>query len=92
VQLPRTSCPGWGGIDPPPVLLVRTVAQKATNVIGDEQSRANQTDAHSCDERRDGGPNAPPIGARQTRGRARIENSGKDEVGALVPTSTTDRK
>src|SRR4051812_19083197 len=92
VQLPRTSCPVWGGIDPPPVLLVRTLAQNVTNVIGDEQTRANQTDAHSCDERRNGGTDALPIGARQTRGRARIENSDKDEVGALIPTSTTDRK
>ena len=68
----RASAPhelaGSGGIGWPPVVLVRTLAPKVTNVIGDEQSRANQPDARSCDERRDGaGSNAPPIGARETR-------------------------
>ena len=68
VHPPRTSWPGRGGIGWPPVVLVRTLAPKDTNVIGDEQSRANQPDARSCDERRDGaGSDAPPIGARETR-------------------------
>jgi hypothetical protein len=68
VHLPRTSWPGRAGIGRAPVLHVRTLARKVTNVIGDEQSRANQSDTRSCDERRDGaGSNAPPIGARETR-------------------------
>jgi hypothetical protein len=79
---------GW-----PPVLLVTTLAQEVTRVIGDEQSRANQPDARSCDERRDGaGFNSPPIGAPETRGRPQIKDAGKDEVGALLPTLMTDRK
>ena len=70
VHLPRTSWPGRGGVGRPPVPHVMTLAQKVTNIIGDEHSRANQPDAHSCDERRDGaGSNAPPIGAPETRSR-----------------------
>jgi len=68
MHLPCTGWPGWGGIGRPPVLHVRTLAPTVTNVIGDEQSRANQPDAHSCDERWHGaGSNAPPIGAPETR-------------------------
>jgi len=68
MHLPCTGWPGRGGIGRPPVLHVRTLAPTVTNVIGDEQSRANQPDAHSCDERWHGaGSNAPPIGAPETR-------------------------
>ena len=50
-------------------------------------------DARSRDERRRGeGSNAPPIAAPESRSRAQIENSSKDEVDALAPTLTTDRK
>ena len=51
--------------------LVRTLARNVTDVVGDEQSRANQPDARSCHERRDGaGSDALPIGVSETRGRA----------------------
>ena len=71
MHLPATSWAGRDGIGRPPVLLAGTLVRKVANVIGDEQSRANQPDAHSRDERWDGaGSNAPPIGARETRARA----------------------
>jgi hypothetical protein len=93
VHPPLTSWPGRRGIGWRRDLLVRSLARKVTDVIGDEQSRSNQPDARSCDERRDAaGSNPPPIGAPKAQRSARIENSRNDEVGALLPTSTTDRK
>jgi hypothetical protein len=40
MDLPGTSWSGRGGIGLPPVLLAGTLVRKVTNVIGDEQSRA----------------------------------------------------
>ena len=81
MHLPCTSWPGRGGIGRPPLLHVRTLARKVTNVIGDEQSRANQPDAHSCDERWHGaGSNAPPI-VPATRGSNHCESSDEERPG-----------
>ncbi len=71
MQLPGTSRSGRGGIGVPPHLLAGPLVSKATNVVGDEQSRANQPDAHSRDERRDSaGADARPIAAPETHRRA----------------------
>ncbi len=67
MQLPRTSAPGRGGA---PVLHIGALAEKVTNVIGNEDSRADQPDARPCDERRNrAGSNAPPIAVCETHSR-----------------------
>ena len=67
MHLPGTSWSRREGIGVPVVLPGGPVVRKVTNVVSDEQSRANQPDAHSRDERRDGaGADAPPIAAPET--------------------------
>src|ERR1700736_2656871 len=50
MQLPGTSRSGRGDIGVPPHLLAGALGSQVTNVVGDEQSRASQPDAHSRDE------------------------------------------
>ena len=66
---------------------------RTTDMISDEQPRADQTDTRPGDQDRNGaGAGAASIGAPESLGGATVEDAGEDEIDPLVPPVRADRQ